>query len=115
MGSSMSIKVKGLLFTGPYELETTTVRHNHAAVVYIVVDKIGEAWDPKYKVMHVDETAGKTVEFKLHPELANWKAVAKGKVSLYFHSPDVVSGDLAAIRQNVVSAIRSELLTGLVV
>ena len=111
----MSIKVKGLLFTGPYELETTTVRHNHTAVVYIVVDKIGEPWDPKYRVMDVDETAGNSVDFKLHPELSNWKAAAKGKVCLYFYTPDVDTGDRAAIRQNVVSMIRSELQTGLVV
>jgi hypothetical protein len=113
--SAMSIKVKGLLFTGPYELETTTVRRNHTAVVYIVVDKVGEAWDPKYRIMDVDETAGNSVEFKSHPELANWKAAARGKICLYFYTPDVDSGDLAAIRQNVVTMIRSELQTGLVV
>lgn len=105
----MSLKVKGLLFSGPYELDGTTVRHNHSAVVYIVVDKTGEAWDPKYTVIHADETAGKTVVFKDHPELNSWLNAAKGKVSLYFYTPEPGSPDVAAQRQSVVKMIRAEV------
>ena len=105
----MSLKVKGLLFSGPYELDGTTVRHNHSPVVYIVVDKSGEAWDPRYTAIYVDETGGKTVVFKEHPELNNWQNAAKGKVSLYFYTPEPGSPDVVAIRQSVVSMINAEL------
>ncbi len=105
----MSLKVKGLLFSGPYELTGTTVRHNHSPVVYIVVDKAGEAWDPKYTAIYTDETAGKTVVFKDHPELNNWLKAAKGTVSLYFYSPEPGSPDVAAQRQSVVRMLNAEL------
>ena len=115
IGPAVSIKVKGLLFTGPYELEATTVRRNQAAVVYVVVDKIGEAWDPKFKVLHVGDTAGDTVEFKLHPELPTWNAMAKGKLGLYFHRPEPQQGDPAIARQTITAEISADLKDGLVV
>lgn len=105
----MSIKVQGLLFSGPYDLEKTTVRHNHVAVVYVVVDKVGEAWDPKYRILDVAETGGQTVAFKDHPKLAEWKAASKGQVSLYFHSPEAGARDAAAIRTRIVAEIRADL------
>jgi hypothetical protein len=105
----MSLKVKGLLFSGPYELTATTVRHNHSPVVYIVVEKGGEAWDPKYTAIYAGETAGKTVVFKDHPELNNWLNAAKGAVSLYFYTPEPGSPDVAAQRQSVVSMLNAEL------
>ena len=105
----MSIKVQGLLFSGPYDLDKTTVRQNHVAVVYLVVDKVGEAWDPKYEILDVSETGGQTVEFKSHPKLADWRAASKGQVSLYFYSPEAGSGDAAAIRARIVAEIRADL------
>jgi hypothetical protein len=105
----VSIKVQGLLFSGPYDLQKTTVRQNHVAVVYLVVDKVGEAWDPKYDILDVGETGGRTVEFGSHPKLAAWRAASRGQVSLYFYSPEAGSGDAAASRARIVAEIGADL------
>lgn len=108
----MSIKVQGLLFSGPYDLDKTTVRHNHSPVVFVVVDKVGEAWDPKYDILDVGETGGQTVEFKNHPEITRWRAAGKGQVSLYFYTPEPGTADAAVVRARIVGEIRGDLPGG---
>jgi hypothetical protein len=103
----MSLKIYGRLFTGPNDPTTALVRANHAPAVFAVVDKVGQAWDPQFRLIDLGDTAGAPVIFAQHPDLARWSAAAEGKLSIYFHVPDPDDGDPAVQRKTLVEAIRA--------
>ena len=108
----MALKICGYLFTGPNDPATAVVRHNHAPVVYAVVGKGGEPWDPQFRLIDIGETAGAATIFAQHPDLARWSAAAQAKPLLYFHVPDPDEGDPAAQRRTLVELIRANWPAG---
>lgn len=103
----MSLKICGHLFTGPYDPAKAVIRANHEPVVFAVVEKIGQSWDPRFRLIDIGDTAGAAVSFAEHPERARWEAGATGKLALYYHAPDAESGDAAGRRRALVETIRA--------
>jgi len=108
----LAIKIQGYLFTGPFDIGTTKIRENQKPVVYLVVDKHGEAWDPNYKVLAAGDTAGEAVVFADIPDAGAWQQRAVGSVSLYFYTSEQPGEAAAADRAAVLSKIMATELTG---
>src|ERR1700730_1703440 len=79
----MSLKLAGLLFTGPFAVETTEVRANQVPVVYAVIAKGGSSWAPVFRVVDVGAGPDEGVCFSEHPRRQAWKAEAGESVGVY--------------------------------
>ncbi len=102
----MALKIAGRLFTGPFDPATFVVRGNQEAVVYAVVAKGGEAWDPHFRLIAVGAgDDGVTLTFADLPELASWQALAGKPVSIYIHALGTRAGAGPAERAALVGAI----------
>jgi hypothetical protein len=84
----MSLKLAGLLFTGPFEIDTTEVRANQVPVVYAVIAKGGPSWAPVFRVVDVGAGSGQGVRFDNHPRRRDWKGQAGESIGVYlFYAP----------------------------
>src|SRR3984893_4107913 len=84
----MSLKLAGLLFTGPFAVETTEVRANQVPGVYAVIAKGGASWAPVFRVVDVGAGPDEGVCFSEHPRRHAWKAEAGESVGVYlFYAP----------------------------
>src|SRR5438445_142247 len=63
----MSLKLAGLLFTGPFGIDGTEVRANQVPVVYAVIAKGGPPWAPAFRVIDVGAGPDQGVRFDNHP------------------------------------------------
>lgn len=107
----MSLKIKDYLLTGPFEPEKSAVRPNQDPVVFVVVDKHGQPWDPKFRFVTSGESGATGIRFADHPDLASWRAGATGKISLYFHSCPRSDGIGDQDRKRIVSEIHDAMKT----
>ena len=75
----MSLKLGGLLFTGPFPVETVVIRANKVPVVYAIVAKGGPSWAPVFRVIDVGASPDSGISLADHPSRPNWR-VAEGEV-----------------------------------
>ena len=78
----MSLTISNTLFTGPFPLGKTTIRHNQHPCVYAVVSKSGYPWDPEFRLIACGETGDDGHNFAADPRVATWQT-AGSEVSLY--------------------------------
>ncbi|CAO3441345.1 hypothetical protein [Azospirillum endophyticum] len=100
----MSLKIAGQLFAGPFPLDETTVRHNHAPAVFVVIAKEGKPWNPIFRVVAVGET-GDGIKFHEHPQREEWIAAANGQMPVLYLYAMPRSESSTADRQALVDAI----------
>ncbi|MBM3512434.1 MAG: hypothetical protein FJX59_01820 [Alphaproteobacteria bacterium] len=103
----MSLKIRDYLLTGPFELEKSVVRANQDPCVYVIVEKYGEPWDPKFRFVAVGDSGATGLKFAEHPDLPRWKAA--GAVSLYYHPCPRSSGLTDKDRNRIVAEIRDAM------
>ncbi len=102
----MALKIAGRLFTGPYDPSGFVVRANQEPVVYAVVAKEGDAWDPRFRLIAVDAGCeGEDLVFASHTDLNHWQEEADGKIAVYVHPLGARAGATAADRAALVAAI----------
>lgn len=104
----MSLKIKDYLLTGPFEPEKSVIRPNQDPVVYVVVEKHGQPWDPKFRFVAAGES-GAGLKFAEHPDLAAWRAGATGGVGLYFHACPRSGGSGDEDRRRIVAEIHQAM------
>ena len=103
----MSLKLAGLLFTGPFAVETTEVRANQVPVVYAVIAKGGSSWAPVFRVVDVGAGPDEGVCFSEHPRRQAWKAEAGESVAVYlFYAPR--SEFTASDRERIAEELRQK-------
>jgi hypothetical protein len=84
----MSLKLAGVLFTGPFAIDTTEIRPNQIPVVYAVIAKGGPSWAPVFRVVDVGAGSDQGVRFEQHPRRQYWTADAGESIGLYlFYAP----------------------------
>jgi hypothetical protein len=100
----MSLKLADLLFTGPFEIDTTEVRANQVPVVYAVIAKGGPPWAPVFRVVDVGAGPDQGVRFDNHPRRRDWKGHAGESVGIYlFYAPrsEFTAGDRERIAEEL--------------
>lgn len=80
----MSLKILSYLFTGPFELESAKVRSNQDPVVFAIVCRGGQPWNPEFSLIDVDTSAPEGITFEDHPKLEEWRSNCGGSTGVYF-------------------------------
>ncbi len=104
----MSLKIKNHLFTGPFDIESASVRANQDPAVYAVVAKGGEPWNPVFKVLETGDTGEAGLKFTEHPHKASWTETAAGKPGVYllhFSRKEVSASERAAVLDTIRAAL----------
>jgi hypothetical protein len=103
----MSLKLAGVLFTGPFAIDTTEVRPNQIPVVYAVIAKGGPSWAPVFRVVDVGAGSDQGVRFEQHPRRQYWTADAGESIGIYlFYAPR--SEFTAADRERMAEELRQK-------
>ncbi len=105
----MSLKIRDYLLTGPFEPEKSSVRANQDPVVYVVVEKHGQPWDPKFRFIAAGDSGDTGLRFADHPELAAWRSGATAPISLYFHACSRAAGVTDKDRARIVAEINAAM------
>jgi len=80
----MSLKLgDGLLFTGPFPIDTTVIRANKVPVVYAIVAKGGQSWAPVFRVMDIGASPDEGIDLAKHPSRPQWQPAAGEAVGAY--------------------------------
>lgn len=102
----MALKIAGRLFTGPFDPSAFAVRANQETVIYAVVAKEGEPWDPRFRLIAVGAgNDGEDLVFSIHPDLARWRALGGGPIAIYVHPLGLRAGAGPADRTALIAAI----------
>ena len=105
----MALKILDHLFTGPFALEETRLRKNHDPVVYAIVCKAGEPWNPTFRLLDVGESGDQDLDFARHARRDDWERQSDGEVSVYFLTFPRREGHSEADRQGIATAIGEAL------
>lgn len=101
----MSLKLSGLLFSGPFDPADTIVRSNKPACVFAVISREGKPYDPRFRVIDIGDTAGQTVAFRDNPRLDRWRQESTGELGLYFYRPDAKEPQATRLRQIAINEL----------
>lgn len=82
----MSLKIGNHLFTGPFPLAETVIRHNHARAVFAVVVKEGLPWDPVFRLLAIGISPPQGMAFTADPCYPAWVAASQGLAVVYLHT-----------------------------
>lgn len=103
----MALKLAGYLFTGPFPIDSTEVRHNHAPVVYAIIAKGGQPWAPSFRVVDIGFSEDSGVRFSDHPRRPDWSVIGEEQIAVYlFYAPR--SEYLTADRTRIAQELREK-------
>jgi hypothetical protein len=80
----MSLKILSHLFTGPFDLDDAKVRFNQDPVVFAIVCRDGQPWNPEFSLIAVDKSGSDGVVFKDHLSRGEWENACEGRLGVYF-------------------------------
>jgi hypothetical protein len=104
----MALKIAGHLFTGPLKLTETRIRANQIPVVYAIICKFGQPWDPRFRLIDVGESGGQNLDFSTHARLSEWETASDGELSVYFLYMSTKDGYSAEDRQRIADQLRQQ-------
>ncbi len=102
----MGLKISGLLFYGPTPLEQVVVKKNHSPVVYAVVSRAGEAWNPIFRLLDVGYSGAEGLTLSQHPDVPKWQAENDGVLQIYLLDLKRKDGDPASRAQEIIADFR---------
>lgn len=106
----MSLKICGYLFYGPFELAQTVVKPNHTPVVFAIVCRDGEPWDPIFRLIDVGYSDAQGIQFASHPDRATWQAACGGgSLGVYLFDAAPQDGFNETVRRDLAQRIRVDL------
>lgn len=102
----MGLKISGLLFYGPSPLEQVVVKKNHSPVVFAVVSRSGEPWNPVFRLVDVGYSGADGIVLAEHPDAAKWQAENDGVLQIYLLDLKRKDGDPATRAQEIIAEFR---------
>jgi len=98
------MKIAGIEFDGPHDIDTTSIPANRAAVYAITC----RSTDGKYHVIDVGESGETGVRLANHERRPCWKHNCNGSLSAYLHYMPSSQGYDAASRRQLEAKIRQQ-------
>ncbi len=103
----MALKLAGHLFTGPFPIDTTEVRSNHAPVVYAIIARGGEPWAPTFRVVDIGFSEDAGLRFIELRNRASWSVPDSARLGVYlFYAPR--SGYSLQQRREMAESLRQK-------
>lgn len=78
----MALKLGSHLFYGPFLLEKVKIRQNQTPVIFAIVSKSGEPWNPEFRLLDTGASGEEGLNLSAHPNFAKWRASA-GELQVY--------------------------------
>lgn len=103
----MSLMIGKYLFTGPFEVEKCLVRKNQAAVVFTIVCRGGEPWNPTFTAIAFGESGEEGIVFADHPDRVLWEANSDGELGIYLLTEIELETRGSRSRQAVVAELET--------
>jgi len=103
----MGLKLSKFLFTGPFSLDKTVVRRNQNPVVFAIVSKEGEPWNPVFRLIDVGASDLSGIQFSTHPNRATWEETADGEIGVYVLDFSRKEVELEDKRSEVVDSLKA--------
>lgn len=103
----MGLKLSNFLFTGPFNIEETIVRGNQNPVVFAIISKEGEPWNPSFRLLDVGVSDLEGVRFSTHTDRPMWETEANGDIGIYLLDFPRKDPDLLEKRIKVVATLKS--------
>lgn len=104
----MGLKISGLLFYGPAPLEQVVVKKNHSPVVFAIVSRSGETWNPFFRLLDVGFSGLDGLVLSEHPDVAKWQTENDGVLQVYLLDLKRKDGDPATRAQQIIADFREQ-------
>jgi len=100
--TDMALKICGHLFTGPITFAKAAIRANHGPMLWSVIAREGESFDPHFRLLAIDSAIRAAIDFEGHPDRSQWEA-GGSNLAVYKYensdaSPERLQDILAEIR-----------------
>ena len=104
----MGLKISGRLFYGPSSVDQVVVKKNHSPVVFVIVSRVGEAWNPIFRLLDVGFSGTDGMVLAEHSGVAAWEAENDGVLQVYLLDLKRKDGDPAARAQAIIEEYREQ-------
>jgi hypothetical protein len=107
----MSLKIANYLFYGPFLVEKIKVRANQTPIVFAIVCRTGEPWNPAFRLIDIGASSPEGLVLAAHPHRALWDRENNGELEVYLYDTPASDGFTPEKRQNVVENVRAKVGT----
>ncbi len=104
----MGLKISGRLFYGPSPIDKVVVKKNHAPVVFAIVSRSGEPWNPVFRLLDVGFSGSDGMILSQHPGVTQWEADNDGILQVYVLDLKRQDGDPAARAGAIIKEFREK-------
>ncbi len=105
----MSLKIADYLFYGPFLVEKVRIRGNQVPVVFAVVCRRGEPWNPTYRLMDIGYSGSDGLVLADHPDRRSWEDGNIGELEVYLYDAPASQGFDDNARAELVREIKEWL------
>ena len=79
----MGLKISGRLFYGPSSIDKVIVKKNHSPVVFAIISRTGDPWNPSFRLLDVGYSGTEGMTLSGHPKVSQWQAENEGELQVY--------------------------------
>ena len=105
----MSLKILSHLFTGPFPPDEAKVRPNQNPVIFAIVCRGGEPWNPEFTLISIDKSGPSGVVIKDLPDCTKWSKECDGEIGIYFLPFPRLLFSETDPRDSIINEIRTAL------
>jgi hypothetical protein len=102
----MGLKIAGRLFYGPSPIDCVAVKKNHSPVVFAIVSRSGESWNPTFRLLDIGFSGPDGMILSEHPQVAAWQAENNGVMQVYLLDLKRRDGDPAQRAASIIEECR---------
>lgn len=103
----MGLKISGRLFYGPLPVDQVAVKKNHSPVVFAIVSRTGEPWNPGFRLLDVGYSGTEGMILSAHPKVGQWQAENDGELQVYLLDLKRHDGDPKTRAEAIVEEYRA--------
>ena len=103
----MGLKISGRLFYGPSSIDNVVVKKNHSPVVFAIISRTGDPWNPSFRLLDVDYSGTEGMALSQHPRASRWQAENDGELQVYLLDLKRHDGDPATRAQTIIEESRA--------
>lgn len=104
----MGLKISGRLFYGPLAIDQVIVKKNHSPVVFAVVSRTGDPWNPNFRLLDIGYSGSDGMVLAEHEKVSQWDAENDGTLQVYILDLRPRDGDPTARANAIIDECRKK-------
>ncbi|UTD29100.1 hypothetical protein [Bradyrhizobium sp. WD16] len=105
----MSLKIADFLFYGPFQVATIKVRANQTPVIFAIVCRAGDPWNPTFRLIDIGASPAEGLVLAEQPQRTFWDQENDGELEAYLYDTPASAGFNAEKRTQIVDDIRAQI------